>query len=597
MKLSTLVLLVPGGGGQSSARNPLEGSAGPDFGSLLSGMAKDAPAVAVAAIVAGTPPTAEATSAGPSVAGVPVPGNGEDQETGSRRRASSPAEGEAPTPDASAATVPPVAGVTSLFTLATRAAEPAQSGAVSASPASDSTVAPAAKHSSAAVSTEDGAKASGRGVRRTSKPDDDGDRAGAVADSVTPVPSAGLVAANIALVPATVPNAADTTQTSSNAAPAAGAGTQTMPPTVPRVAANAAGEIGTAPVLPAGASPVDGAILPETVRVEGHLGFNRSAPANWAQSPRSAETGGAETKAVDLGGSGDRRTLGPPAAALDPAVADAGASNASPLASVGDNAASADLEPFVVPSTATLGTERVEAIASGAAASRQSSTEANIADSAPRLAASTTKPTDEPNTAAADTAGPLPATPVAAMSVPIPQAASPVTQQVADGVAGLAATVVPDETAAGTPVAPARSMALQLSPAGLGTLTVRLHVAGRALDVHLEASDERTAALIDRDRDALSSALRGKDYQLQTLSVTTHDATMPGGTHAERGAEPKSADAGSADTGSAGQRGGGPPGGRSGDGGSRDAPDRTARPSSRAANEVAAERGGSSLFV
>ena len=130
-------------------------------------------------------------------------------------------------------------------------------------------------------------------------------------------------------------------------------------------------------------------------------------------------------------------------------------------------------------------------------------------------------------------------------------------------------------------------MALQLSPAGLGTLTLRLHVAGRALDVQLEASDGRTAALIDRDRDALSDALSGRDYQLQSLSVTTHDATMPGAIHAERGP-----DTGSADPGSSGQpRDNTSSGGRGGNQGSREAP----LPSR--ADDAAVERGGSSLFV
>ncbi len=251
--------------------------------------------------------------------------------------------------------------------------------------------------------------------------------------------------------------------------------------------------------------------------------------------------------------------------------------------------------------TAPLAPDAKGAAAGEAASSAPSSAsiEISASDNAQHLVPTSTKPTeDQPDPPVADATASAPTTPAVAIVMPTPQAAPPVTQQVADGVAGLAATVVSDEAGPDTKVAPARTMALQLSPAGLGTLTVRLHVAGRALDVQLEASDGRTAALIDRDRDVLSGALRGKDYQLQTLTVTTHDATMPGGTHAEHGTEPRSADTGSSDAGSPGRSRDESAGGRSGgDGSSREAPGREPRPTRRPADEASLERGSSSLFV
>ena len=602
MKLSVLASLVPGAGTQSSARSPLEGSAGHDFGALLGGMAKDASAGTLPALVAGVPPTVEATgSAGASVEAAPVPGNGEEGETGSRQKSSSSTKGEPQLSDVSFA-APAVAGVegasgapgvTSLLSLATRAAEPARSGAAMASTASDPTVAPTvaseAKVSSSVSSAKGEAQASGRVVRRTSKPGDD--QAGGVADTVAPTPVGALVAAIGVPAPAIVPNAADITQPSSGTdalvpgpPPSPEAGSRSVMPSdvvalptaddasgsslaFPTIAAPTAapGETGNASVPSTATSPVDAAILPGTVSVESYLGFDRSTSVGGKEVRRAVATDvSAATGASDPN---DSRGL---------------LTSAMPRASV--------LVPALAGSNADV---------ANSSAPRSASTESSASNGAVHLPSPSTKPTtDQPNPSAADATAPAPAALATAIVLPTPQAASPVTQQVAEGVAGLAATVVPDETAPDTKVAPARTMALQLSPAGLGTLIVRLHVAGRALDIQLEASDGRTAALIDRDRDALAGALRGKDYQLQTLTVTTHDATMPGGTHAEHGTEPRSADTGSSDAGSPGRSREESAGGRSGgDGSSREAPGREPRPTRRPADEASLERGGSSLFV
>ena len=199
--------------------------------------------------------------------------------------------------------------------------------------------------------------------------------------------------------------------------------------------------------------------------------------------------------------------------------------------------------------------------------------------------------TDVPASAhvVADTASAT-ATISGAEAMPIPSAPT-VVQQAADIVATLAASSVPDQDRQGPQVAPARTMALQLAPAGLGTLTVRLHVVGRSLDVHLDASDERTAALIDRDRGVLSDALRGENYQLHSLSVTTHDATMTGGPHADRGADAPSADSRTPDRSRDGGAGGG------NNRGARDQPGRDRVPPSRPADGTSLVRGGAALFV
>lgn len=214
-------------------------------------------------------------------------------------------------------------------------------------------------------------------------------------------------------------------------------------------------------------------------------------------------------------------------------------------------------------------------------------------DASSKSAAPDKPATDEPDTTAPVSSTPTTATFGAGMAILSPQATPSVVQQVTSSIIGLASTAVPDEgTSLGTQVAPARTMSLQLSPAGLGTLTVRLHVTGRALDVHLEASDDRTAALISRDRETLSGALTGKDYQLQSLNVTTQDTAISGGTHAERGT-----DQGSPDRGASGSFQDEPSRNRSGNERSREAPAQDARSSRRATGDDVLERGGSSLFV
>ncbi len=82
---------------------------------------------------------------------------------------------------------------------------------------------------------------------------------------------------------------------------------------------------------------------------------------------------------------------------------------------------------------------------------------------------------------------------------------------------------------------PARTLTLQLSPANLGTITVRLHVTGSALDVDLTVSDPQTLGLINREHDTLAGALRDHDYDLNSLVIqgAPVDATSTGDQNAQ----------------------------------------------------------------
>ena len=355
----------------------------------------------------------------------------------------------------------------------------------------------------------------------------------------TPVTVAAVVATTSALAAATAPSGSDASDGSSTIA---GGATLAREAAIASSAA-ASDAVASAPLPSDAATAVESAIVPETVAVESHLGFSRGVPGALPGTAGASPSRSASTQASS-------EPEG--AASSDASLAledDGGAADAAALGTAASGEVSANSVAHVVPSSS--------------------------------------KPTaDDPTRLALDAAAQVSAAPVVAIVAPNAEAATPVLQQVADSIIGLASAAVPDESGLAKRVAPARTMALQLSPAGLGTLTIRLHVAGRALDVQLETSDGNTAALIDRDRDALSVALSGKDYQLQSLSVTTHDATMSGVSYAER----------SPDTGYAGSSGQSPgnnsSGGRAGDQDSREAPLPT-----RAEDAVVERGGGSSLFV
>lgn len=97
-----------------------------------------------------------------------------------------------------------------------------------------------------------------------------------------------------------------------------------------------------------------------------------------------------------------------------------------------------------------------------------------------------------------------------------------------------AANVPSDKTVS---LAPARTMTLQLTPADLGTVSVRLHMTGDTLDVSLGVSSQQTLGLLTRDQGSLSSALTSQSYQLNSLVIQGTDpaAGSSGGNNASQG--------------------------------------------------------------
>lgn len=119
---------------------------------------------------------------------------------------------------------------------------------------------------------------------------------------------------------------------------------------------------------------------------------------------------------------------------------------------------------------------------------------------------------------------------------------SPAARQVAVALTRLAAeTSVPSSAAPVHDMSPprpavARTLTLQISPAALGTVAVRMHATGSTLDVRLTASDPQTAGLLSRERDALTASLQ--DRHATVLSLVIQDGSggpQPGGHHATQG--------------------------------------------------------------
>jgi chemotaxis protein MotD len=116
----------------------------------------------------------------------------------------------------------------------------------------------------------------------------------------------------------------------------------------------------------------------------------------------------------------------------------------------------------------------------------------------------------------------------------VPQPAGPVAspvQQIAERIAaevtaagGSARGASPAGSAgqpAGTQV---KVLHIELQPADLGAIEVRISLKHDALELKLEASRAESAALISRDKDALAGMLRSAGYLIDGLTVQIADA-------------------------------------------------------------------------
>lgn len=79
-----------------------------------------------------------------------------------------------------------------------------------------------------------------------------------------------------------------------------------------------------------------------------------------------------------------------------------------------------------------------------------------------------------------------------------------------------------------------RVLNLQLHPAELGTVTVKMKLAGDTLEMELHVEREETAQLLRHDSEKLSALLRGSGYRPDVISIQAADGTGP-----DRSAAPK----------------------------------------------------------
>ncbi len=106
-------------------------------------------------------------------------------------------------------------------------------------------------------------------------------------------------------------------------------------------------------------------------------------------------------------------------------------------------------------------------------------------------------------------------------------------RSIAEAVAKLAtvpsAAATPADPSRPTAIGPARTLNLQLSPGTLGTVSIRLHLTGDALDLRLEVSNPQTLGLLSRERDSLVAALRDQATTVHSLTIQAGAPPSPGG--------------------------------------------------------------------
>jgi chemotaxis protein MotD len=139
--------------------------------------------------------------------------------------------------------------------------------------------------------------------------------------------------------------------------------------------------------------------------------------------------------------------------------------------------------------------------------------------------------------------------------LPTPQSLPSPVQQIADRlVADIASSgeVRPADGTAALPAAataqPLKVLTVQLNPAELGVVTVRIALKSDGLELQIETDRRETARLVDADRETLSRVLRSAGYNVETVTVRAVDpANGPaavGSQHAAPDGSPQQSQAG-----------------------------------------------------
>ena len=179
--------------------------------------------------------------------------------------------------------------------------------------------------------------------------------------------------------------------------------------------------------------------------------------------------------------------------------------------------------------------------------------------------------------------------------------AMPPAQQIADRIAA-EATSAP-EFAERTGMAPPmqqgmkpalKILQIQLQPADLGTVTVRMELKDTELTLHVEADRKETADLIRNDQDALTNLLRSAGYNVDTGSVRIMegDRTLASQQSGQQGAQTNLQSSGQSQSGASDRQGHAQRGGTGTNGG--DTGHQTGRNDT---NETTTNRAGRGVYV
>lgn len=96
----------------------------------------------------------------------------------------------------------------------------------------------------------------------------------------------------------------------------------------------------------------------------------------------------------------------------------------------------------------------------------------------------------------------------------------------------------PGQQQAGGPV---RVLHIQLHPAELGSVSVRMRLVGDGIEVHMRASDARTVQMLQNDSEALTGVLRAAGYRPEVVTLQIGSADAGGGQTLQGGGQQSAA--------------------------------------------------------
>jgi hypothetical protein len=124
----------------------------------------------------------------------------------------------------------------------------------------------------------------------------------------------------------------------------------------------------------------------------------------------------------------------------------------------------------------------------------------------------------------------------ASQASPALQVASRIAAEIEGATFGGSALEAGNDASSRSAAGPLKVLHIELEPASLGKVTVRIELKDNVLSLHLEASRRETAIAIEKDQGTLSSALKSAGYLVDGITAEASGSSRPA-------AQPASADA------------------------------------------------------